>query len=125
MAHADTLMYNALKVITEDRNIVGYLKVNDPMALAQARDSLRTFDEEHAPEPPCYEATVWVPLVAELPPDIETPEDAEGMARAAYVTEDVEGAIRDALNVLSSVFVVEQAEVRCEIRRQGSDEVLN
>lgn len=98
MAHADTILYNALKVITEDRTIRAYLEQHDPMALAQALDGIRTFDEENTPGRE-YVVDLYVPFSTMVPAGAaETLDDAAGLAQSLFASEQLYERMVEALD---------------------------
>lgn len=121
MAHADTMLYNAVKVMTENPVIRGYLEAHDPQALRQAREAARTFDEESAP-PATKEFVVdlFIPFSAVVPVDVEsgqTVEDqrliAEQIARGTFYAEDLYPRLVEALK--DTVFTSSDSEWRAEV----------
>jgi hypothetical protein len=113
MAHADMLMHNALMVMVGDQNIAGYLAVNDPKALEQAIEALRTFNEEHAPEPePQWVVDLYIPFTC-VPEGAESDTEAEYMARATFVAEGLYEKLLEALE--GTVFSRSDSAWRTEV----------
>lgn len=104
MAHADTLLYNAVKVLTEDPATRAFLEAYDPKALAQAREAVRTFDEEHATTVTKeFAVDLFIPFSAVVPVEDDGADadhlraEAETLARNTFYAENLYPLLCEAL----------------------------
>lgn len=112
MAHADVILYNALKVITEDPVIRTYLERNDPKALLQAKEGIRCFDEENAEPNPEWVVDLYIPFTC-VPEGAESDVEAEALAIDTFVAEGLYERLLEALE--GTVFTRSDSKWRTEV----------
>lgn len=115
MAHADMMLYNVLKVITQDDRLANYLAVNDPKTMAQANAAMSCFEEENAPpEVPEWVVDLYIPFTAVVPAEMaDTADEAEAVARDAFIAEDLYQKCVDLME--DTVFGASDSEWRAEV----------
>lgn len=113
MAHARELLYNALRVITQDPRHHMWLEGTDPKALAQAEEAIRTFEEEAGfTNEPKFVVDLYVPFSC-APEGAETAEQAAVMALNTFAAGNIYDQMVEFLS--DTVFSRSDSEWRTEV----------
>ena len=111
--------YKALKVFTTNETLRGIVGILDPKGLEQADKAVSGFENviaqiEAEKEPnPEWVVDLYIPFSC-VPPDAESAEEAEAMARAAFISEGLYDVLLTALGD-DTVFYRSDSEWRTEV----------